>query len=566
MDASNDPSRILEQARQHLEALKQAGLSREALIALLGEDDQSKQQQQLQVHLQHPPPPPQYQPPPPPPPPPPTTAQGGIESQLSPSYAVPNHHFIPSHQIRSSISSVASNSSGRESILSTATAATAQSSVSSIGGSFAKPATPSSASSEAKYWCTSCDKTFKRKFDWKRHEEEFHERWRKYPCPNCNQSFWGPNTFNQHHKSAHGCKTCPHSDGVVKYMRKRRAWGCGFCAAMHTKLEKHYEHVAAHFESGAQKQDWMHSNVIYGLLHQPAVLEAWRELVNRKQSKFNGHQPMFSWGIDNTGRQQGYVEGETPGQLQDFLEFFDGSSEQAQRITQCAWGYCHVVLKPKSSGDPVPPQETQNTPQPDQCSLSRQVTITSQRGGLRRVASTSLMPISRQPSRRVSSADYREHMQGMQYTSPIEQSNPYQQQFMVPPQPIPSQQISPQPMHVEPMQMGQPMNPRPLSLDKELPPAPLLPSPMDTSPMDVDFNMYNDSNDQLLKPPSLQDWQSFSSAHSFSDTQSLSSTLFEEQAAIAAQQQHLAAHQHNGGIPMNWGELNHYGGAQHPQG
>ncbi|KAI0174061.1 hypothetical protein BJ166DRAFT_136029 [Pestalotiopsis sp. NC0098] len=564
MDASTDPSRILEQARQHLEALKQAGLSREALLELLGEDDQSKQQQQLQIHLQQPPQP-QYQPPPPPPPQP----TQGVESQLSPSYGIPNHPFIPSHQVRSSISSVASNSSGRESILSTATAATAHSSVSSIGGGFAKPTTPASAASEAKYWCTSCDKTFKRKFDWKRHEEEFHERWRKYPCPNCNQSFWGPNTFNQHHKSAHGCRTCPHSDGVVKYMRKRRAWGCGFCAAMHTKLEKHYEHVAAHFESGAQKQDWMHSNVIYGLLHQPAVLEAWRELVSRKQDKFNGHQPMFSWSIDNTGRQQGYVEGENQGQLQDFLEFFDGSSEQATRITQCAWGYCHVVLKPKSNGEPTPPQETHSAPPPqsDSCSLSRQVTITSQRGGLRRVASTSLMPVSRQPTRRVSSADFREHVPNMQFTSPIDQNIPYQQQFMVPPQPIPSQQISPQPMQVEPMQMSQSMTSRPLSLDKELPPAPMLPSPLDTSPMDVDFNMY-DNQEQLLKPPSLQDWQSFSSAHSFSDTQSLSSTLFEEQAAIAVQQQQqqhpYGAHpQHN--MSLSWGELSHFSG-QHPQG
>jgi hypothetical protein len=79
MDASTDPSRILEQARQHLEALKQAGLSREALLELLGEDDQSKQQQQLQIHLQQPPPP-QYQPPPPPPP---QTTQGGIECKAT---------------------------------------------------------------------------------------------------------------------------------------------------------------------------------------------------------------------------------------------------------------------------------------------------------------------------------------------------------------------------------------------------------------------------------------------------------------------------------------------------
>lgn len=117
-------------------------------------------------------------------------------------------------------------------------------------------------------------------------------------------------------------------------------------------------------------------------------------------------------------------------------------------------------------------------------------------------------------------------------------------------------------MQVEAMQMSQHLNTRPLSLDKELPPAPLLTSPMDTSPMDVDFNMYSDSNEHLLKPPSLQDWQSFSSAHSFSDTQSLSSTIFEEQTMA---QQHMAAHQHNG-LPLSWEELNHYGGAQHQQG
>lgn len=470
-----------------------------------------------------------------------------------------NHHFIPSHQVRSSISSVASNSSGRESILSTATA---QSSVSSIGAPFTKPATPS-ASSEAKYWCTSCDKTFKRKFDWKRHEEEFHERWRKYPCPNCNQSFWGPNTFNQHHKSAHGCKTCPHSDGVVKYMRKRRAWGCGFCAAMHGKLEKHYEHVAAHFEAGASKNDWMHSNVIYGLLHQPAVLDAWRELITRKQGKFNGHQPMFSWGLDNTGRQQGYVEGENPGQLQDFLEFFDGSTEQAQRVAQCAWGYCHVVLKPKSNNDTMTiPEESdaqsiqsvQSAPSiaSDQCSLSRQVTITSQSRGLRRVSSTSLMPIARQPSRRAASADFR---QTMAFNSPaVEQSNPFQQQqFMAPPQQIPTQQ-----MQVEPMQMDH----RPLSLDKELPPAPLIPSPMDTGAMDVDYTMYGSNDDHLLKPQQvLGDWQSYSSAQSFSDTQSFADTQsFESQMmeshAMAAQ----GLSGQNPAYSMSWPDLNY--GAQ----
>lgn len=40
------PSRVLAQAREHLEALKQSGLSRDALLALLEEQPQQQQQQQ----------------------------------------------------------------------------------------------------------------------------------------------------------------------------------------------------------------------------------------------------------------------------------------------------------------------------------------------------------------------------------------------------------------------------------------------------------------------------------------------------------------------------------------
>ncbi|ORY60672.1 uncharacterized protein BCR38DRAFT_317055, partial [Pseudomassariella vexata] len=477
------PSRILEQARRHLEALKQSGLSRETLLALLEEDNQQQQQQQSQQQIPHQNP-----------------QQQGQQAQP------PQHPQHPQHphggiEARSSVSSTASNSSGRESILSTGTGRSSASSAGTIGTTGSKSTT--STTSEAKYWCTACDKTFKRKFDWKRHEEEFHERWRKYPCPNCNQSFWGPNTFNQHHKSAHGCRTCPHSDNVVKYMRKRKAWGCGFCAAMHGKLEKHYEHVASHFEQGCAKSDWLHSNVIYGLLHQPSILEAWRDLVSRKEHKFNGHQPMFSWSPDNTGRAQGYVENESPGQLQDFLEFFDGTKESAEKIARCAWGYCHVVLKPKSAaGEASSSQETITAPpHPD---YHHQVSITSQSQGLRRTSSTSLMPISRQPSRRVSSNDFFEQTPSIEVTpvtSPIPQNNPYQ--GFLPPQPVPSQHMQPEPMQIQQVQV-----PR-LSLDKELPPAPLLPSPMD-----MDFNMYDNSPqphpDQMLKAPDMMDdWQSF---------------------------------------------------------
>lgn len=509
-----DPSRILEEARQqlarqHLEALKQAGVTREDILALLQEDSRAQQSQ------------PQQQ-------------GGGPEATpvTSPGLQAPpsfGSHFVPSHQIRSSVSSTASGSSVGESILSQATT---RSSVSSIASG--RSSTPSNAT-EAKYWCTSCDKTFKRKFDWKRHEEEFHERWRKYPCPSCNQSFWGPNTFNQHHKSAHGCKTCPHSDAVVKYMRKRRAWGCGFCAAMHTKLEKHYEHVAAHFESGSAKQDWLHSNVIYGLLHQPAVLEAWKELLSRKQDRFSGHQPMFSWNPDNTARAQGYVENENPGQLQDFLEFFDGSKESAEKVARCAWGYVHVVLKPKPSGEAAVPQNTHMTMADESCRLQSHVSITSQSKGMRTVSATTLMPISRQPSRPSPQAEFQEqHIQ----TPVLQVSSPESQHSHEFPNFLPPQQLHSQPMPQEPMHMNQ----RPLSLNKALPPAPLVPSPME-----IDFpphpQIYSGSPDPMLKPPNMmEDWQS------------LTSTLIDDQTMSGTHQQ---------GFPMTWNDLGQFGVQPH---
>ncbi|GAO17245.1 hypothetical protein UVI_02057210 [Ustilaginoidea virens] len=200
------------------------------------------------------------------------------------------------------------------------------------------------------YWCTSCETSFKRKYDWKRHEDEFHERWRKYPCPEpgCNRSFWGSNSFNQHHKQCHGCKTCPHAEKVVKYLRKRKYWACGFCSALHPARERHVEHVARHFESGLSKTEWMHSRVIYGLLHQPLVHEAWENLVNSKQPDFPTRRPQFSWHPNKTGRAQGFLEHEAPGQLQDHLEFFLGQEEDAHNVAKMAYELADIIMTPPS--------------------------------------------------------------------------------------------------------------------------------------------------------------------------------------------------------------------------
>lgn len=228
--------------------------------------------------------------------------------------------------------------------------------------------TTSNSSKQNVYWCTSCETSFKRKYDWKRHEDEFHERWRKYPCPEpgCNRSFWGSNSFNQHHKQCHGCKTCPHAEKVVKFLRKRKYWACGFCSALHPARERHVEHVARHFESGLGKNDWMHSRVIYGLLHQPLIHTAWDTLVNEKHTSFAGKRPQFSWHPSKTGRAQGFLEKESPGQLQDLLEFFSGDESEAQWIVSVAYDLADVVMTNGSGVQDAPAGQSQQVPSSQQ--------------------------------------------------------------------------------------------------------------------------------------------------------------------------------------------------------
>ncbi|TGJ84665.1 hypothetical protein E0Z10_g4105 [Xylaria hypoxylon] len=479
-----------------------------------------------------------------------------------------NASFRPPPQYRSSVSTVSSSSSGDSCF----SATSVRSSVSSTTNPL----------SESKFWCTSCNKTFKRKFDWKRHEEEFHDRSRKYPCDSCNQSFWGPNTFNQHHKSAHGCQTCPHAEMVMKPMRKRRAYGCGFCAALHGQFERHIDHVATHFESGMTKQDWSHSNVIYGLLHQHGIIEAWKALVSSKHQRFNDRQPMFGWSPESTGRAHGFVENENPGQLQDLLEFFDGSKESAKKIVQLAETCVHVVLRPKSPSsssapgtDSIPPPSNMGNG-PNRQSVSRNTVREP-----RRSASTSAMAKANKAVRRITSG------------STLFETQPPKAGLT----PVPSMTLPSSAAH---QQLGSASNVYPSYLhtpnatahtqpqltpisthintyaDKALPPPPLDP----VSPMAVDFPSFPEAHHMGTAPQT----QSFLPEVDFttSDWQSFTSTLVggigdEQQQQPQQQQQQQQQHQHQHqqqqqvmttfapqGFPMSWDDLGHFSGTSGP--
>ncbi|KAL2209580.1 hypothetical protein CC79DRAFT_1341710 [Sarocladium strictum] len=501
--------------------------------------------QQQQEPLGPPPPPPQC-----PPPPIPTMASNrspsstpAIDVSHAPQ-AIPEHSaspwspthgntlvsniaeadsnmFLPpaapfAHRPRISVSSTSSGSSGHASIWSNSSAHTAMSwhsagtgfkshlsspTTSPTGAPLINGAQAAATSKTNIYWCTSCETSFKRKYDWKRHEDEFHERWRKYPCPEpgCNRSFWGSNSFNQHHKQCHGCTTCPHAEKVVKFLRKRKYWACGFCSALHPARERHVEHVARHFESGLTKGDWMHSRVVYGLLHQPLIHEAWDALVDSKQADYMGRRPQFSWHPSKTGRAQGFLEKENNGQLQDLLEFFSGNEGEAQFIVSSAYSLADIVL---TTGGPVPSPQFN-----DAASLGSQMFSQDPRMSYASLSSQGSTPT---PTPTPTPQAQQSHQQAMMHSGDASSHHPYasgfgaptfvnaQQPFAPPPPPRAGSDVS---SHSPLTASHSPITVSPSpGIKRELPPPP---QESQENLMDFEFSP---------APVNFDDWESFSGA------------------------------------------------------
>ncbi|KAH8886340.1 hypothetical protein GQ53DRAFT_628985, partial [Thozetella sp. PMI_491] len=184
------------------------------------------------------------------------------------------------------------------------------------------------------YWCTCCDTKFQHKFDWKRHEDEFHEPYKRYLCPSCDWGFWSATIFNRHPCCA---TTRLHAYHVVQYTTRKTAWACGFCAAFLPTRDRYFDHVTRHYEAGSTKAHWNHSHVIYGLLHQPRVHTAWEKLLTARYGDLSSQRALvFKWDPESTGRAQGFHENGNPGKLQDLLEFFDEAKDDEHLLTTLA--------------------------------------------------------------------------------------------------------------------------------------------------------------------------------------------------------------------------------------
>ncbi|QDS73338.1 hypothetical protein FKW77_006675 [Venturia effusa] len=185
-----------------------------------------------------------------------------------------------------------------------------------------------------KYFCTSCNKGFARKYDWKVHEQRYHEQQTQYPCPDCNQILFAETLFKSHHRDAHGCQECPHAKTVAKDVdvrRRRTAWGCGFCSEILDDWEKRCDHVASHYDVGVKREEWDHSKVIIGLLRQPEIDQEWQSLLLSR----HGHTPT-DLGLRFSKEATGRSHGENAFQLQDLLEF-GSTTRDIAAIVQLAY-------------------------------------------------------------------------------------------------------------------------------------------------------------------------------------------------------------------------------------
>ncbi|KAL9115579.1 MAG: hypothetical protein Q9187_007267 [Circinaria calcarea] len=139
-----------------------------------------------------------------------------------------------------------------------------------------RPSLPST-----RYFCTSCDKDFGRKGDWKSHEKEFHEGQEEYTCTTCDKKYHAKHRFIRHHKKHHGGVDCPHAETSRFIFPKKRAWGCGFCGESLSTFDNRIDHIAKHYDAGLKRSEWNHSSMILGLLKQPDVVVPWSLLLGR---------------------------------------------------------------------------------------------------------------------------------------------------------------------------------------------------------------------------------------------------------------------------------------------
>ena len=168
------------------------------------------------------------------------------------------------------------------------------------------------------YWCTICEdqRSYKNISDWRKHEKEHVDvyvcmlrgpvdeiqgcircslcgtlnptvkHFGEHDTQLCEQEVPGPFTCKRrvdlvrHLKKCHNVQEKAQGEAVAdkcKKTTKKQAWSCGFCVHLFHTFGDRLKHIAKHFEDGQTLDQWNTTNVIEGLLLQPAILNVWEK-------------------------------------------------------------------------------------------------------------------------------------------------------------------------------------------------------------------------------------------------------------------------------------------------
>ncbi|KAL1843956.1 hypothetical protein VTJ49DRAFT_6360 [Mycothermus thermophilus] len=192
------------------------------------------------------------------------------------------------------------------------------------------------------YCCTFCGRFFNDRTEWKVHEFDEHDQPQRYTCPVCpTATFPREAALASHLQDSHGLSPRDPLASRMHFAPIRSAWGCGFCAAPFTSRTDFLDHISDHYDEGNGASDWQHTRVIEGLLAQPRLAPAWRDLVSREE-RTRGSKLRFVWDLETTGRSKDSLE---PSSLQDVLEFFGTGAKTADEVATMAFNKAQIRLE-----------------------------------------------------------------------------------------------------------------------------------------------------------------------------------------------------------------------------
>lgn len=187
-----------------------------------------------------------------------------------------------------------------------------------------------------RYYCTFCDASFILRTAWVAHENLRHDTPHRLQCDQCPRHFSQYDALSLHVQTVHPGSHIVSGPAATRSTVTRSAWGCGFCAKPFFSRVAYLDHIGAHYEEGQGRAQWEHSFVIFALLLQPHVSEAWKSLVSKCTSLDARIETKFSWPLATTGRSADPGSEMRQPQLQDLLEFFSVSTVLANVVAELA--------------------------------------------------------------------------------------------------------------------------------------------------------------------------------------------------------------------------------------